>query len=488
MKFAGATESYAKNNFGTNPATAALMLDGDPQTGWSCAARYGERHCAVMNLASPSPAISPGGDWTLKLVMGRHFACSIGRFRISVTTDARTAVARDLPEDADSLLSLPDGKLTDVQRRQLLQEFLLSQPELANEAARIRALLKPAQPPISLGFHERPPENPRPTFIHNRGEYLQPTDPVTPGVPAFLNPLPAVAGRDRLAFARWLVSPENPLTARVTVNRQWAAFFGTGIVKTTEDFGYQGEPPTHPELLDWLAVEFVKQGWSLKKLHRLIVTSATYRQSSRVTPELLSADRDDRLLSRFPRVRLDAEIIRDAALAASGLLVEKIGGPSVHPPQPPGVTEAAYGSPNWTPSTGADRYRRSLYTFSKRTAPFALYNTFDAPTGEACIARRDVSDTPLQALSLLNDVVFTEAAEAFGKRLAGQSAADAEKLDEAFRRIVCRNPADDERRMLLRFLQTQRERLAGAKPSADTAAWTALVRALFSLDEVVTKG
>ncbi|MEO6784824.1 MAG: DUF1549 and DUF1553 domain-containing protein, partial [Chthoniobacteraceae bacterium] len=485
VKFAGATESYSKNNFGKTPATAALMLDGDPQTGWSTAGRMGERHTAVLNLPSPAPAAR---DWTVKLMMGRHYACSIGRFRISVTADTRNPIARDLPEDADTLLMLPDAKLTSAQRARLLQEFLLSQPELKDEAAQIRALRKPAQPPITLGFRERPPEHPRPTFIHNRGEYLQPTDPVTPGVPAFLNPLPPGAGRDRLAFARWLVSPENPLTARVTVNRQWAAFFGTGIVKTTEDFGYQGEPPTHPELLDWLAVEFVKQGWSLKKLHRLIVTSATYRQSSRVTPALLAADRDDRLLSRFPRVRLDAEVIRDAALAASGLLVEKIGGPSVYPPQPDGVTEAAYGSTKWTASTGADRWRRSLYTFSKRTAPFALYNTFDGPTGEACIARRDVSNTALQALSLLNDIVFNEAAHALGKQLAERKAGDAEKLDEAFRRIVCRSPAADERTMLLHFLQTQRERLADAKPSAEAAAWIALVRALFSLDEVVTKG
>ena len=485
VKFSGATESHAKNNFGKNPGSAALMIDGDPQTGWTTADRPGERHTAVLNLPSPAPAAR---DWTVKMIMGRHYACSLGRFRISVTTDARPAVARDLPADLDALFTVPDVKLTAGQRARLRQEFLLTLPELKDETARIRALRKPAQPPTTLGFRERPAENPRPTFIHNRGEYLQPTDPVTPGIPAFLNPLAADVKRDRLAFARWLVSPENPLTARVIVNRQWAAFFGRGIVKTTEDFGYQGDEPTHPELLDWLAVEFVKQGWSLKKIHHLIVTSATYRQSSHVTPGLLAADRENRLLSRFPRVRLDAEIIRDAALTASGLLTEKIGGPSVYPPQPDGVTEAAYGKTEWTPSTGADRYRRSLYTFSKRTAPFALYNTFDGPTGEACIARRDVSNTPLQALSLLNDIVFNEAAQAFGKQLAERKAADAEKLDEAFRRIICRKPTDDERTTLLRFVQTQRERLADAKPSAEAAAWTALVRALLSLDEAVTKG
>ena len=516
VKFSGATESYSKNTFGSTPTTAALMLDGDPQTGWSTAGRMGERHTAVLTLRSPAAAISSGGDWTVKLAMGRHYACSLGRFRISITTDARPAVARDLPSETESLLALPDEKLTAAQRVRLREEFLLSLPELKDEASRIRTLRKPVRPPATLGFRERPPENPRPTFIHNRGEYLQPTEPVTPGVPAFLNPIAGNAKPDRLALARWLVSPENPLTSRVIVNRQWAAFFGRGIVKTTEDFGYQGEVPTHPELLDWLAVEFVKQGWSLKKLHRLIVTSATYRQSSVLSAQksvlsipksgagdqkqgnasgvplstehwALSTDPDARLLSRFPRTRLDAEIIRDAALASGGLLVEKIGGPSVRPPQPEGVTEAAYGG-GWTPSTGPDRWRRSLYTFSKRTAPFALYNTFDGPTGEACIPRRDVSNTPLQALTLLNDIVFTEAAQSFGKILAGRNASDAEKLDEAFRRIVCRKPADDERATLLKFFQTQRARLTDGKPSADAAAWSALVRALFSLDEVVTKG
>ncbi len=486
VKFSGASESYAKNNFGGSPVNAALMFDGDPQTGWSCAGRPGERHTAVLTLPAPAPAAR---DWSLKLVMGRHYACSIGRFRIAITTDTKPTAARDLPEEAEALLAIPDAQFAAAHRTQLRNEFLLAQPELKDEAARIRNLRKPPQPTVTLGFRERPPQNPRPTFIHNRGEYLQPTDPATPGVPAFLNALPADAKSNRLAFARWLVSPENPLTARVIVNRQWAAFFGRGIVKTTEDFGYQGETPSHPELLDWLSVEFVKQGWSLKKLHRLIVTSAAYQQSSRVTPEMLAADRDGRLLSHFPRTRLDAEIIRDSALAASGLLTEKIGGPSVRPPQPEGVTEAAYGGGGgWTPSAGPDRWRRSVYTFSKRTAPFALYNTFDGPTGESCITRRDVSNTPLQALTLLNDIVFNEAAQSLGKRLAESKTTDAEKLDDAFRRIACRKPSDDERTALLRFVDKQRSAMKDAKPNADTAAWTALVRALFSLDETVTKG
>ena len=481
--FSGATESYAKNNFGKNPAAAALMFDGDAQTGWTTAGRMGERHTAILTLPAP---LAPSDDWKVSLLMGRHYACSIGRFRISVTTDPKPGAARDLSEAIETLLRIPDQNLSGEQRKSLREEFLMRQPALKTEAARIRDLEKHSEPQVSLGFQERAPENPRPTFMHHRGEFLQPTERVTPGVPAFLNPLPANSGRDRLAFAHWLVASENPLTARVTVNRQWGAFFGNGIVRTLDDFGYQGETPSHPELLDWLAVEFMNQSWSLKKLHRLIVTSATYRQTSHVTGSPPGADPNARLLSRFPRIRLEAEVIRDGALASASMLTENLGGPGVFPPQPEGATEAAYGKSEWKPSTGPDRYRRSLYTFSKRTAPFALYHTFDAPTGESCIARRDVSNTPLQALSLLNDITFNEAAIAFGKSLAADAKGDAARVEIAFRKIVCRHPEDDERSMLMRFIASRR----GEKPGGndEDRVWAALVRALFNLDETVTKG
>jgi hypothetical protein len=281
------------------------------------------------------------------------------------------------------------------------------------------------------------------------------------------------------------------------VNRAWAAFFGRGIVKTTDDFGYQGESPSHPELLDWLALEFMKQGWSMKKLHRLIVTSATYRQSSNVSSELLANDPENRLLARFPRMRLEAEMVRDGALQAAGLLSLKMGGPPVKPPQAEGVSEVAYGNPKWDASAGEDRHRRSLYTFVKRTAPFALYNTFDAPTGESCIARRDISNTPLQALTLLNDITFMEAAQALGKQLATQTSDDRARIRVAYERILSRSPREAELPRLLQFLKTQRARFtageldpkafAGKDADAEHAAWTALTRALFNLDEAVTK-
>ncbi|HTG43395.1 MAG TPA: DUF1553 domain-containing protein, partial [Verrucomicrobiae bacterium] len=306
---------------------------------------------------------------------------------------------------------------------------------------------------------------------------------------------------NRLSFARWLVSPENPLTARVVVNRNWEAFFGRGIVRTLEDFGFQGELPTHPALLDWMAVEFMKQGWSVKKLHKLIVMSAVYQQSSEVTRELHERDPQNLLLARAPRFRLEAELVRDAALAESGLLAEKLGGPSVFPPQPAGVsTEGAYGALTWKVSDGGDRYRRGLYTFAKRTTPYAMTTTFDGPSGEACLARRDRSNTPLQALTLLNDEVFMDCARALGRWASQQTAPPEKIVEQIFRRCLTRPPTAAEQTRLSDYFSAQLARFKtgasppeefigaekGAKPS-EQAAWAALARVLLNLDETVTK-
>ncbi|HEX6984520.1 MAG TPA: DUF1553 domain-containing protein [Planctomycetaceae bacterium] len=499
---ATATHSYAKNRFGSNPAAAAMAVDGDMQTGWSVDGRQRERHTAVFTLAEPLDA----DELKVTMTFGRHFASSLGRFRLSVTT-APNAEARDLPEEVERLLAKPDAELTADERDRLRDEFLLQAPELAEHAAKIRELRKPPAYPTTLVFRERPPENPRPTHLHNRGEFLQPTDEVGPLTLEALHPFPEDLPRNRLGFARWLVARENPLTARVVVNREWAAFFGRGVVPTVQDFGFQGETPSHPELLDWLAVEFMGSGesgtghgqWSLKRLHRLIVTSATYRQASDVSPDLIARDPQNVLLARGPRLRLEAEQIRDAALASAGLLAPKLGGPPVRPPQPEGVTEAAYGSPKWNASTGEDRYRRSLYTFLKRTAPFAMYSVFDAPSGEACTAKRDVSNTALQSLTLLNDEMFLEAARALGRDLASREGTDADRAADAFRRVLTRPPDADETARLVAFVVAQRSRFAsgeldpallagpGDGDAAERAVWTALARALLSLDEAITR-
>ncbi|HUR46399.1 MAG TPA: PSD1 and planctomycete cytochrome C domain-containing protein, partial [Candidatus Saccharimonadales bacterium] len=261
VKFSKATESYAKNNF-SSAASAKAAIDGDPQTGWTCAGRMGESHSAVFIPDHPLDA----SRLNLRMLFGRHFACSLGRFRISVTTAVGGTEAREMPPHIEQLLLVLASQLTEEQRRQLREQFLLSAPELADQVKKIRELRKAPTYPTTLVLHERPSENPRATFIHNRGEFLQPKDRVEPGVPAFLPAFPSDLPRNRLALAQWLVSPRNPLTARVVVNRHWAAFFGNGIVRTLNDFGFQGELPTHPELLDWMAVQFMKDGWSTKKL------------------------------------------------------------------------------------------------------------------------------------------------------------------------------------------------------------------------------
>jgi hypothetical protein len=519
-----ATESYAKG--GNN---AAQAIDDDLQSGWSVDGGQGRAHSAVFQFAEPLPG---AGELELELICERYYAAGLGRFRVSITS-SDNARASGLSDDAyaallkyrgkenlDSLLASPD---TATDRERLLREFAKVTPELAKERKKIDELgAQMPKCPTTLVMRERPSGHTRKTFRQHRGEFLQPKEEVTPGVPSFLPPLPADSPPNRLTLAKWLVSPENPLTARVVMNRHWEAFFGRGLVRTLEDFGFQGELPSHPELLDWLAVEFMKQGWSQKKMHKLIVMSASYQQSSRVTPELRSpreitegplasagsrfisrGERDplNILLARGPRFRMEAEMVRDAALVASGLFSDKIGGPSVYPPQPPGVSsEGAYGALTWKASEGPDRYRRGLYTFAKRTTPFAMTATFDGPSGEACLAKRERSNTPLQALTLLNDAVFLECARALGKLAAESEGDETKRAELLFRRCLTRAPSSEERDKLIQFYRTQLARFAGGELKAaelldvkegerlnEQAAWTAVARVLMNLDETITK-
>jgi mono/diheme cytochrome c family protein len=475
---------------------ADLMIDANKQSGWNGSGQPGERHAAVLVLEKPWP----GGPMVVRFQSGRHYSASLGRFRVSVTDRPGGAEAVAVEPEIEAILGRPAAARTDDERDRLRQAFLLQETELAAETKRIRALGRPPRGQETLVLRERPADNPRVTRRHHRGEYLQPEEAVSPGVPAFLPPLPPGAPTNRLGFAQWLVSPDHPLTARVTANRQWAAFFGTGLVKTLGDFGYQGDAPSHPELLDWLAVHFVRDGWSLKRLHRLIVLSATYRQASTLTPALQARDPQNRLLARGPRFRVEAEIVRDITLRASGLLSDKMFGPPVRPPQPAGVTEAAYGGAGWEVSQGEDRYRRALYTFAKRSAPFAAANTFDAPSGEACVARRELSNTPLQSLTLLNDEAFVEAAQALGRLAVDGAGDDRARLIRIFRQCLTRVPQDREVAVLLALLHDTRGRLdrgeltaadiagnAGAAPVAERAAWTVVARAMLNLDETITK-
>jgi len=477
---------------------AAKALDDDAQSGWSIDGGQGRRQVAVFNLETPLEAAD---ELRLRLLFEKYYAAGLGRFRVSATTDPRGGEASGLPERLEAALARGDA-LTGEEETGLRRHFASVAVELAPAREEIRKLRNqmPAYP-TTLVVEERPAYNPRTTVVRHRGEFLQPRDPVQARLPEVLAAGVENPPTNRLQFARWLVSRENPLTARVVVNRQWQAFFGRGLVRTMEDFGFQGELPSHPELLDWLAVEFMDRGWSLKALDRLIVTSATYRQSSRTTPEHLEKDPQNRWLARAPRFRLEAELVRDLALRASGLLSPRLGGPSVFPPQLPNITkEGAYGPLDWVVSQGEDRYRRGLYTFAKRTAPYATFQAFDAPSGEACVARREVSNTPLQSLTLLNDEVFLEAAQALGRKAAAFAGTPEDRARYLFRRTLSRSPQEPELRKVLAFYETQRERLARGEVSAselmggdgpsvtEEAAWMTVARALLNLDETVTRG
>jgi hypothetical protein len=360
-----------------------------------------------------------------------------------------------------------------------------------------------ARHPQSLIVRDRTSTATLSANVRIRGSFLNKGEAVEANVPSVLSPLPPGTPHNRLALARWLVDPANPLTARVIVNRYWSQFFGQGIVETEEDFGTRGAPPSHPELLDWLATEFVRLGWSTKKLHKLIVTSATYRQSSRIESRTFAHDPNNRLLSRGPRFRLNAEFVRDTALAASGLLSEKMGGPGVFPPQPALSPLQDHGDFVWNESKGEDRHRRAIYTFWRRSALYPALLAFDAPSRDACTVRRVRSNTPMQALTLLNDTTATECAAALAKRILKETPnEDAHaRITTGFRLCTARRPTTRELETCMRQLQQYRSIMEADVASAKTiardtgakekptefAAWFLMSQAFLNLDETLTK-
>ncbi len=496
LPLTNATHSYAAEK-----TSAAATIDDDLDTGWSIKGRAGEAHQAVFPLAKPLEAAQ---RTRLRVTLDHRFIHNmiIGRFRLSLS-DAATPVASPLPAEVEAILTVEPTQRTAEQQATLKDHYLTIAPELAEQNKQIAELRKtlPKQP-TTLVLAERDAAHARTTHRAHRGEFLSPREPVEPGVPQVLPGLPGVANSNRLALARWLVSPQNPLVARVTMNRHWQHLFGRGLVRTSEDFGLRGEPPSHPELLDYLATEFVARGWSLKQMHRLMVTSATYRQASLVRTPLGERDPQNVLLARGPRFRIEAETVRDVALSASGLLSSTVGGPSVFPPQPAGVNDLAWGSAAWPTSQGPDRFRRGLYTYLKRTSPYAAFTTFDAPSGENCAVRRERSNTPLQALTLLNDTVFVEAAQALARRVVQSDSSDPTgRVRQIFRWCLTRNPGDDEVRDLTQFYEDRRTQCQqnpvdakaiageGADPErlTELAAWTLVGRTILNLDEFVTK-
>jgi hypothetical protein len=505
VALAQALADYSQSGF----PVAALLGQGDPtKTGWGVHPQVKVPHAAVFVTAAP---IGDGAALLTFRLEQRYKASpgNLGRFRLSVTNDARLPQRAAVPPAVLAIIDTPAEKRTPEQQAQLAAHYRSVAPATKALRDEIASLEKsrPKPPPLPV-MAELPPERHRQTFVMVKGNFLDKGDKVEPGLPSSFPPLPPGAAPDRLGVAKWLVSPDNPLTARVAVNRFWGQLWGTGIVATEEDFGTQGELPSHPELLDWLGTEYVRLGWDTKALLRLMVTSAAYRQSSRVTPELLAKDPKNRLLTRGPRYRLEAEMVRDQALAASGLLSHKVGGPSVYPPQPPGLWQAAFnGERTYPTSSGEDRYRRGLYTFWRRTIPYPSMTTFDAPSRETCTVRRVRTNTPLQAFVTLNDPVYVEAAQALARRIMKEGGASAEDRARYGLRLVLAHPPQPEQvKRVLALFEEERAHYkadgkaatalatdplgplpAGTEP-AEAAAWTVVANVLLNLDGVMTKG
>ncbi len=461
----------------------------------------------VFTLAQPLVAAA-GALLTIRL---KHEAAAvgqaIGRFRLSATSSATPERIVQLPARLRPILAIPAAQRSEQQQKDLAAFYRTIAPSLKPTRDRIAELQKQLRAlgiPTALVMRERTSYERPSAYVRRRGAFMDKGDLVYADVPEVLHRLREDQMPNRLGLARWLIDERNPLTARVTINRTWEQFFGRGIVETSEDFGTQGSPPSHPELLDWLATEFVHGGWHMKPIHKAIVMSATYRQSSSVAPALMDRDPYNRLLARGPRFRMEAEMVRDSVLAASGLLSRKIGGPSVFPPQPDGIWDIPYSSEKWVPSEGEDRYRRGLYVFIRRSAAYPSFMTFDATSREHATVRRVRTNTPLQALVALNDEAFFEAAQALAVRVLREAPAPSNeaRASYAFRLAATRSPSAAELERICASYDKQLQRFRGDPASAaktikgravpgvdaaEQAAWTLVANALLSLDESLSK-
>lgn len=498
----------------------AFAIDGDAATAWRADRGPGRRNASSVGVFSfAEPVRFPTGT-EIKISLLNNMAGGgssgaknnmIGRIRFSLTV-APEPHAGSIEADVLALLAVPADKRSAEEQTRVFRAWMAAESAVAPLVAKRAALWEeyPQAPTSVLHLAQRPPANHRPTQLLERGVWNQPKHEVRPHVPAVLHDLPEDRPPDRLAFARWLVDRRSPLAARVMVNRVWQTVFGLGLVETSEDFGTRAAPPSHPELLDWLAVEFMESGWSLKRLLRLITTSATYQQDAHADEEARERDPANRLLARGPRFRLEAEVVRDAALAISGLLTQKVGGPSIFPPVPENLLSHSFASVDyWQVAEGPERYRRALYVFRRRSMPDPVLASFDAPNADTACARRPRSNTPLAALAGLNEPVFVEAARSLALRVLREGGDDdASRVDYTFRLCVARQPSAAERAAVLALLQDRRRALAegwlnpheiatgqlaqratlppGATPQ-DAAAWTIAARVLLNLDETLSK-
>jgi hypothetical protein len=435
----------------------------------------------------------------------RHATRNIGRFRLSLTPSADPEFITRLPARLRRILDLPAARRTPEQKTELAAAYRAVSPLLDDtrkQVAKLQSDVKKLGINTAMVMGEQPGFMRPAAYIRERGSFMSKGDLVYADVPSALNRLPQDAMPNRLGLAEWLVSDDNPLTARVTVNHFWEVIFGHGIVETAEDFGTQGDPPSHPELLDWLATEFTRQGWSMKKIQRLMVTSATYRQSSQASHDLLARDPYNKLYARGPRFREEAEMVHDIALSVSGLLSSKMYGPSVFPYQPEGIWDIPYSKDRWVESEGEDRYRRAIYTFIRRSAPYPSLVTYDAPSREFCTVRRVRTNTPLQALTALNDPLFFDAARALARRMMNEGGDTPEsRVTYGFRLAVSRQPNTQELANVDAFYQQQLttyqkdndaalQTIAAKRntPNAsEQAAWTMVGNVLLNMDETISK-
>ncbi len=495
----------------------AHAIDGKGDTAWGIDAGPGRRNTARQAVFIPEKPIETAGGVILHFHLEQGHGGwnsddnqnhNLGRFRLTLT-DAPNPGLDPVPALLGPIVATPRDRRSPAQVHALFSHFRTTVPEWKSVNDQIEALWRQwPEGHTSLALYPR--DEARMTAVLKRGDWLKPGKAVTAATPAFLHRLTEGADASRLTFARWLVDRRSPTTARVLVNRVWQQYFGLGLVETPEDFGVQAPAPSHPELLDWLAIEFMDQGWSLKKLHRLIVRSATYRQSSRVTPELLERDPQNRLLARAPRIRVEGEIVRDIALASSGLLNPALGGPGIFAPAPDFLFKppSSYGPFEWTEERGTNRYRRALYTFRRRSTPYPALQNFDVPNADFSCVRRTRSNTPLQALTTLNETLFMECARALALNALRNGTTDDQRITHAFRAVLSRPPSRGELTELTALFQRTRQRIAdgwvnpfelgtgtnalpanlppGTNPG-QLAALTTVTRVLLNLDEAITR-
>ena len=509
LKIAAAFADYEQNDF-----HAAAVIDGNKESGWAVGGQVDKEHLLTLVLSQPVELLD-GSQLRLELAHeSSHRDHLLASFEVTVSSDASAAqwAQMNAAQRAIALKSAGDrtsdetSQLRAFYAEHLAPAYAASREELSKTEKQLLAMKPETSVPV---MRQMPPNQQRQTFVQLRGNYKSLGNQVTAGVPAVFHPASTDKPMDRLQLAQWLMARENPLTARVLSNRLWEALFGLGIVRTSEEFGSQGDLPSHPELLDWMAIRYMDLGWSSQRLLRELVLSHTYQQTSEVSARNLEADSDNVWLARGPRVRLSAEMVRDQALSAAGLLSHKMYGQPVRPPQPSLGLSAAFGSKtDWEASQGEDRYRRGIYTTWRRSNPYPSMATFDAPSREVCTLRRDSTNTPLQALVTLNDPGFVEAAQALSRRVLlteGQNLNDRQRLRLAFKACTSRDATERELSALEHLLNEAMQQLK-SQPSdamklatdplgplpkdADPipfAAWTAVGNVLLNLDEVLMK-